>query len=284
MDSFNRNNRRPDTENAIARLKELQRAFNDRAEDYRRLAATATEALQALEAAKKKEDEHAKNRFRDRIAERAAYIKGLLAHEKHPHAFSVFVDHTGSMTQKPFYAALDGAAVLAKAADAQITLWGSMDEVRPVKGDALDPAVREGFIKRGASSDFRPVADEMIKQAALNRENGKPSHFVIIGDGEFSDYPAAKAQLEKLLKGRYRATVDFVILGRAGTGMEFLAEKLAKSFPGKVNHHLVGGPSYWQGTEEDLSKEVQETVAKAATQRVRPARKPKPGASSQPAA
>lgn len=276
MDSF-RKDRAPDPDQALSRLKELQQDFNAQAQDARRRAEAVTDAIAALEAAKKREQAHDDARYRARIAEAAAFLRGLMAHEKKPHEFSVFVDFTGSMTQKPFYAALDGAAVLGKAAGAKTALWGSMDEVQAVKGDILDPAVRAGLVKRGASSAFRPVADEMIKKAALNCANGRDSHFVVIGDGEFSDYPAAKAQLEKLLKGKFRATVDFVILGRAGTGMEFLSEQLAGNFPGKVAHHLVNGPAYWQGTEADLSKAVQETVSKIAAQRLHPAPKPKSG-------
>jgi hypothetical protein len=101
---------------------------------------------------------------------------------------------------------------------------------------------------------------------------------VVISDGEFADYPKAKEQLEKLLKSASRATIDFVILGRAGTGMEFLSENLAKDFPGKVKHHIVNGPAYWQGTEGDLSKAVQETVTKAAEERVKPQPRQKPKA------
>ena len=272
-----RNDGKPDSDQALSRLKQLRQEFNGKAEDYRRMADTVSGALAALEAAQKREQDHETARYRDRIAERAAFVKGLLAHEKKPHAFAVFVDHTGSMTQKPFYAALDGAAVLKQAAGAEVALWGSASDVRPVKSDILDPGVRAGFEKRGASSDFKPAVDDMIKTAALNQAEGRASHFVVISDGEFADYPAAKAQLEKLLRGRFRATVDFVILGRAGTGMEFLSEQLAKDFPGKVKHHLVNGPAYWQGTEADLSQAAQDSVAKIAEERVKPAPKPKAG-------
>jgi hypothetical protein len=268
---------KPDSAKAIQDLKALQQEFNAKAEDCQRMSATVTEALTALEEAQQREAAQQKARYRDRIANKAAYLKGLLAHEKKPHAFAVFVDHTGSMTQKPFYAALDGAAVLQQAAGAEVALWGSADNLRPVKGDILDPALREGLEKKGASSALKPVADEMIKSAALNRAEGKASHFVVISDGEFSDYPAAKAQLEKLLKGKFRATVDFIVLGRAGTGMEFLSEQLAKDFPGKVNCHLANGPAYWQGTEDDLSREVQEKVAKVAETRIVQKRKVKAG-------
>ncbi|TAL28382.1 MAG: VWA domain-containing protein [Alphaproteobacteria bacterium] len=278
--------KKPDASQALDGLKKIQQEFNTAAEDNLRKAEAMGQAVKALEDAQKREQAHEDARYRDRIANSAAYIKGLLAHEKKPHEFFVFVDHTGSMTQKPFYAALDGAALLKQAAGAGIALWGSADDVRPVTGDVLDPKVREGFEKKGASSDFKPAVDEMVKTAALNQLDGKPTHFVVIGDGEFADYPKAKAQLEKLLKGRYRATVDFIILGRAGTGMEFLAEQLAKDFPGRVKHHLVNGPAYWQGTEADLSKAVQDTVAKVATARILPAPKPAPAPQpkTQPAA
>lgn len=267
-----------DVSQTLEGLKQLQGEFNAAADENRRKAEALGSAVKTLEDAQKREQAHEDARYRDRIANSAAYIKGLLAHEKKPHAFAVFIDHTGSVTQKPFYAALDGASVLKEAAGAKLWLWGSADDVRPVTGDILDPKVREGFEKKGASSDFKPAVDEMVKTAALNQLDGKPTHIVVIGDGEFADYPKAKAQLEKLLKGRYRATIDFVILGRAGTGMEFLAEQLAKDFPGRVKHHIVNGPAYWQGTEGGLSKAVQETVAKAATERVLnpPKQAPKP--------
>lgn len=277
MDFFGKK-KEPDVSQALEGLKKVQQEFNAAADENRRKAEALGSAVKALEDAKAREQAHEDARYRDRIANSAAYIRGLLAHEKKPHEFAVFVDHTGSMTQKPFYAALDGAALLKQAAGAKLWLWGSADDVRPVTGDVLDPKVREGFEKKGASSDFRPAVDEMVKTAALNQLDGKPTHIVVIGDGECADYPKAKAQLEKLLKGRYRATVDFVILGRADTGMQFLSEQLAKDFPGRVKHHLVNGPAYWQGTEAELSKAVQDTVAKAATERVlaapKPARKP----------
>ncbi|MEZ0224061.1 MAG: hypothetical protein ACAH83_05880 [Alphaproteobacteria bacterium] len=281
---FSGKSKKPDASQALDNLKKLQGEFTTAADDNRRKADAMGLAVKALEEAKAREDAHEAARYRDRIAVSAAYLKGLLAHEKKPHEFFVFVDHTGSMTQKPFYAALDGAALLKQAAGAGIALWGSADDVRPVKADILDPAVREKFEKKGASSDFLPAVDDMIKTAALNQANGKPTHFVVIGDGEFSDYPKAKAQLEKLLKGRYRATVDFVILGRADTGMEFISEQLAKDFPGRVKHHIVNGPAYWQGTEADLSKAVQDTVAKAATERVLNSPKPAPKPAQQPVA
>lgn len=271
------------TDQAITRLKKLQQEFTAAAQDSQRKADDAGAALAVLEDLKRKEQENENARFRLRIAERAAYISGLMAHEKKPHSFTVFVDHTGSMTEKPLNAALDGAAVLAKAAGAKVGLWGSADDVRWVKGDVLDAGVRASFEKKGASSDFRPVVDEMIKTAALNRVEGRPSHFVVIGDGEFHDYPKAKEQLEKLLKGNFRATIDFVVMGRSGTTAEFMAENLAKEFPGKIKHHFVSGPGYWQGTEADLSREVQETVSKVATERVRPALKPKAAPTPKPA-
>lgn len=257
-------------------LKKLREEFAAAALDAQQKLAVVDQALAALEKSKKEEEAREKARYRERIALKAEFVKGLLAHESKPHAFAVFVDHTGSMTQKPFYAALDGAAVLKISAGAEVSLWGSAAQVRSANGDILDPATREAFEKKGASSDFRPVADEMIKTAALNKANGKPTHFVVISDGEFADYPKAKEQLEKLLKSSTRATIDFVILGRAGTGMEFLSENLAKDFPNKVKHHLVNGPAYWQGTEGDLSKAVQDTVTKVAEERVKPQPKQKP--------
>jgi hypothetical protein len=281
---FSPKGKKPDAAQALDSLKKLQSEFTAAANDNLRKAEALSQAVKALEEAKAREQAQEDTRYRDRIAVQAAYLKGLLAHEKKPHAFAVFIDHTGSVTQKPFYAALDGAAVLKEAAGAKLWLWGSADDVRPVAGDILNPKVREGFEKKGASSDFKPAVDEMVKTAALNQLEGKPTHIVVIGDGEFADYPKAKAQLEKLLKGRYRATIDFIILGRAGTGMEFLSEQLAKDFPGRVKHHLVNGPAYWQGTEGDLSKAVQETVAKAVEERVVGAAKlaPKPVAAVKP--
>ena len=268
-------NQKPDP---AVQLKQLREEFAAAALVAQQRLATVDAALAALEKNKKEDEAREKARYRDRIALKAEFVKGLLTHEKKPHAFAVFVDHTGSMTQKPFYAALDGAAVLKTAANAEVSLWGSAPQVRSASGDICDPATREGFEKKGASSDFRPVADEMIKTAALNKANGKPTHFVVISDGEFADYPKAKEQLEKLMKSASRATIDFVILGRAGTGMEFLSENLAKDFPNKVKHHLVNGPAYWQGTEGDLSKAVQETVTKVAEERLKPQPRQKPKA------
>jgi hypothetical protein len=267
-------NQKPDP---VPRLKKLREEFAAAVTTAEEKLAVVDQALAALEKSKKEDEAREQARYRDRIALKAEFVKGLLAHETKPHAFAVFVDHTGSMTQKPFYAALDGAAVL-KTIGAEVSLWGSAPQVRSASGDITDPATREAFEKKGASSDFRPVADEMIKTAALNKANGKPTHFVVISDGEFADYPKAKEQLEKLLKSNTRATIDFVILGRAGTGMEFLSENLAKDFPGKVKHHLVNGPAYWQGTEGDLSKAVQETVVKVAEERVKPQPRKKPKA------
>jgi hypothetical protein len=276
--------KKPDVTQALDGLKKLQNDYNEAANDNRRKADAMGLAVKALEEAKARDDAHEAARYRDRISVQAAYIKGLLAHEKKSHEFFVFIDHTGSITQKPFYAALDGAAVLKEGARAGVALWGSMDDVRPVTADILDPAVRAGFEKKGASSDFKPVVDDMIKTAALNQANGKPTHFIVIGDGEFADYPAAKAQMEKLLKGRYRATVDFIIFARPDTSAEFLSEQLAKDFPGRVKHHLVNGPAYWQGTEVDLSKAVQDTIAQAATARILHAPKAAAQPKAQPAA
>jgi hypothetical protein len=275
--------KKPDVSQALEGMKKLQGEFTQAADDNRRKAEAMGNAVKALEEAKAREDAHEAQRYRDRIANKAAFTKGLLAHEKKPHEFFVFVDHTGSMTEKPFNASLDGAALLKQAAGAGIALWGSADDVRHIKADILDGGVRKGFEKKGASSDFLPAVNDMIKTAALNQANGKPTHFVVIGDGEFADYPKTKAQLEKLFKGRYRATVDFIILAREGTGMQFLSEQLQKDFPGRVKHHIVNGPAYWQGTEGDLSKAVQDTVAKAATERVLNPPRPAPQLKTQPA-
>lgn len=253
-----------------AELSGLKAEFGQRARDYARMETAVGKTIAKLEAAEKLKAERAADIYRDRTAIRTAEVKGMLQNKKQPPAFAVFVDHTGSMTQKPFYAALDGAAVL----QSPVALWGSQPEPRWVK-DILDPAARDGFKKLGASSDFRPAVREMVKAAALNQLDGKASHFVVISDGEFADYPAAKKEIEKLLSHNFRATIDFVILGRADTGMEFLSEQLAKDFPGKVKHRVVNGPAYWQGTEEDLSKAVQEAVAQSVKERLYPQRKPK---------
>ena len=280
--------KKPEPSEVIDRLKKLKSEFNEKSDDYRRMADTVSDALSLLEDTEKQKQAREAARFRDRVARQTAAVKTHLdkakQEGKQAASFTVFVDHTGSMTQKPFYAALDAAGVLQNAAGAAVALWGSSDDVRWVKEDILAPAVREGFVKKGASSDFRPVADEMIKTAALDKVEGRRSHFVVISDGEFADYPKAKAQLEKLLKSARSATVDFVIMGRAGTGMEFLAEQLAKDFPARVKHHVANGPAYWQGTEADLSKEVQEKVAGVVKARLHQTRKPKPKAAAQPAA
>lgn len=262
------------TDAVLARLARLHEGFTAAAEDNRKKADDIAAAMRQLEEKKRGDTAQHAARFRRRSELQSAFIKGLMAHEKKPHAFTVFIDHTGSITERPLNAALDAAGVL-QAAGAKTALWGSYDEIRWIKGDVLDPALRATFDKKGASGDFRPVADEMIKSAALARANNTAPHFIVIGDGEFADYSKAKTQLEKLFKSYPRATLDIVILGRAGTGMEFLSEQLQKDFPGKIAHHLVNGPAYWQGTEEDLSTAAQSAIAKIAESRINPAKKPK---------
>ena len=133
-----------------AELNGLKAEFDTRARDYRRMEAAVGKTIAKLEAAEARMAEAAKNRYRTRTAIRTAEVKGLLAQKRQSPAFAVFVDHTGSMTQKPFYAALDGAGILAS----PVALWGSQPEPRWVKEDILDPVAREGF----KNSARRPIS------------------------------------------------------------------------------------------------------------------------------
>jgi hypothetical protein len=249
----------------------LRRHFSRHAEDQRQLATSAGRLVKKLEQDEAKKSAAEKARFRTRTAAVTAEVKQKRAGAKKK-SVAVFIDRSGSITAKPFSAALDGAAVL----DAPVCLYAGARDAEWVRGDILDPETRKALFKSGPSSDFKPAVTEMIKQAAVNKLNGEASHFVVISDGGFHDYPAAKAEMEKLLGAGLRATVDFVIFGRTDTSMQFLSEQLAKEFPNRVRHHIVNGPAYWQGTEEDLSKATQETVAAAITARLPPPRKAKP--------
>ncbi len=249
----------------------LRRHFSRNAEDQRQLAKSADRLLRKLEQDEAKKGATEKARFRTRTSDVQTRIKSARVKNT---AVAVFIDRSGSITAKPFSAALDGAAVL----DAPLCLYAGARDAEWVRGDILDPEMRKGLFKSGPSSDFKPAVTEMIKTAAVNKLNGQKSHFVVISDGGFHDYPAAKAEMEKLLRNHLRATVDFVIFGRTDTSMEFLSEQLAKEFPGKVKAHIVNGPAYWQGSEEDLSKATQATVATAITARLHPPRKAKPTA------
>ena len=255
----------------------LTRHFTRNAEDHRQLAKSADRIAKKLEQDEARKEAAVKARFRTRTSSVAAQVKAVQAGAKKKSA-AVFIDRSGSITAKPFSAALDGAAVL----DAPVCLYAGPREAEWVRGDILDPATRTQLFKGGPSSDFAPAVTEMIKTAAVNKLNGEASHFVVISDGGFHDYPAAKKEMEKLLGAGLRATVDFVIFGRTDTSMEFLSEQLSKEFPNRVRHHIVSGPAYWQGTEEDLSKAVQETVATAITARLNPARNTKPKAQPAP--
>lgn len=255
----------------------LRRHFSRNAEDQRQLAQSADRLAKKLEQDEAKKAAAEKARFRTRTSSVAAQVKTARAGAKKK-SVAVFIDRSGSVTEKPFAAALDGAAVL----DAPVCLYAGARDAEWARGDILDPDTRKSLFKSGPSSDFKPAVTEMIKQAAVNKLNGEASHFVVISDGGFHDYPAAKAEMEKLLRAGLRATVDFVIFGRTDTSMEFLSEQLAKEFPGKVKAHIVNGPAYWQGTEEDLSKATQATVAAAIRARLNPPRKPKPTAQPTP--
>ncbi len=251
----------------------LKRHFDRAAEDQRQLGKSADRILRKLEQDEAKKAAAEKARFRTRTSDVQARIKSARVNVKNT-SVAVFIDRSGSITAKPFAAALDGAAVLG----APVCLYAGARDAEWVRGDILDPDTRKDLFKGGPSSDFAPAVTEMIKTAAVNKLNGQRSHFVVISDGGFHDYPAAKAEMEKLLRNHLRATVDFVIFGRTDTSMEFLSGQLGKEFPGKVRAHIVNGPAYWQGTEEDLSKATQETVANAITARLHPPRKAKPKA------
>lgn len=253
----------------------LRKHFSRNAEDQRQLAKSADRLARKLEQDEAKKAAAEKARFRTRTGDVQARIKSARVKNT---AVAVFIDRSGSITAKPFSAALDGAAVL----DAPVCLYAGARDAEWVRGDILDPETRKSLFKSGPSSDFKPAVTEMIKTAAVNKLNGQKSHFVVISDGGFHDYPAAKAEMEKLLRNHLRATVDFVIFGRTDTSMEFLSEQLAKEFPGKVKARIVNGPAYWQGTEEDLSKATQETVAASITARLHPPRAPKPKAQPAP--
>ncbi len=255
----------------------LKRAFEEQAQDRRRMEQTVDGLIRRLEEGEQRRAQELKAQYRNRTAVAAQFVKGLRTKPKDAR-FAVFIDRSGSITAKPFSAALDGAAVL----DAPVCLYAGPRDAEWVRGDILDPDTRKDLFKGGPSSDFKPAVTEMIKTAAVNKLNGEASHFVVISDGGFHDYPAARAEMEKLLRAGLRATVDFVIFGRTDTSMEFLSEQLAKEFPRKVKAHLVNGPAYWQGTEEDLSKATQATVASAITARLHPPRKAKPTAQPSP--
>lgn len=255
----------------------LKRSFEHQAEDRRQMEQTVDRLVLRLEQEEQRRAKQSAAQFRNRTSLYAQFVKGARVNVKNTFV-AVFIDRSGSITAKPFSAALDGAAVL----DAPVCLYAGARDAEWVRGDILDPETRKALFKGGPSSDFKPAVTEMIKTAAVNKLNGEASHFVVISDGGFHDYPAAKAEMEKLLRAGFRATVDFVIFGRTDTSMEFLSEQLAKEFPGKVKAHIVSGPAYWQGTEEDLSKTTQATVAAAITARLHPPRKPKPAAQPRP--
>jgi hypothetical protein len=255
----------------------LRRYFSRHAEDQRQLATSAGRLAKKLEQDEAKKAAAEKARFRTRISAVASDVKQKRAGAKKK-SVAVFIDRSGSITAKPFSAALDGAAVL----DAPVCLYAGARDAEWARGDILDPDTRKALFKSGPSSDFAPAVTEMIKTAAVNKLNGHASHFVVISDGGFHDYPAAKKEMEKLLRAGLRATVDFVIFGRTDTSMQFLSEQLAKEFPTRVRHHIVSGPAYWQGTEEDLSQAVQETVAAAIAARLNPPRTAKPKAQPAP--
>lgn len=249
----------------------LRRYFSRAAEDHRQLATSVGRLAKKLEQDEARKEAAERARFRTRTSSVAAQVKSVRTSAKKK-SVAVFIDRSGSITAKPFSAALDGAAVL----DAPVCLYAGPRDAEWVRGDILDPATRAALFRGGPSSDFAPAVTEMIKTAAVNKLNGEASHFVVISDGGFHDYPGAKKEMEKLLGAGLRATVDFVIFARTDTSMEFLSEQLAKDFPNRVRHHIVSGPAYWQGTEEDLSKAVQETVAAAIAARLNPPRKAKP--------
>lgn len=255
----------------------LKRAFEEQAQDRRRMEQTVDALIGRLEQEERRRAHENAAQYRNRTSVAAQFVKGLRTKPKDA-AFAVFIDRSGSITAKPFSAALDGAAVLA----APVCLYAGPREAEWVRGDILDPETRKNLFRGGPSSDFAPAVTEMIKTAAVNKLNGKASHFIVISDGGFHDYPAAKAEMEKLLRAGLRATVDFVIFGRTDTSMEFLSEQLAQEFPTRLRHHVVNGPAYWQGTEEDLSKAVQETVAAAIATRLNPSRNTKPKAQPTP--
>ncbi|HYD17064.1 MAG TPA: hypothetical protein VEF76_01130 [Patescibacteria group bacterium] len=248
----------------------LQRHFTRTAEDQRDLARAAANLARKLEEEEARKAATEQARFRARTQQVRDHIKSARLKDAKSE-FAVFVDRSGSITAKPFSAALDAAAVM----DAPVCLFAGKREPEWARGDILDPDTRKALFKSGPSSDFAPAVTEMIKTAAVNKLNGRRSHFVVISDGGFHDYPTAKKEMEKLLGAKLRVTVDFVIAGASGSSMEFLSEQLAKDFPGKVRHHLVNGPAYWQGTEEDLSRAVQEKVAGAVNARLHPARSPR---------
>lgn len=255
----------------------LKRSFEQQAEDRRHMEQTVDRLVLRLEQEEQRRATESAAQFRNRTSLYAQFVKGARLGVKKK-SVAVFIDRSGSITAKPFAAALDGAAVL----DAPACLYAGPREAEWVRGDILDPETRKNLFKGGPSSDFAPAVTEMIKTAAVNKLNGNASHFIVISDGGFHDYPAAKKEMEKLLRAGLRATVDFVIFGRTDTSMEFLSGQLAKEFPTRVRHHVVNGPAYWQGTEEDLSKAVQETVATAITARLNPPRNAKPKAQPTP--
>ena len=255
----------------------LKRAFEEQAQDRRRMEHTVDGLIARLEQEERRRARAEAAQYRNRTAVSAHFVRGLRSKPK-DERFAVFIDRSGSITAKPFSAALDGAAVL----DAPVCLYAGARDAEWARGDILDPDTRKALFKSGPSSDFAPAVTEMIKTAAVNKLNGHASHFVVISDGGFHDYPAAKKEMEKLLRAGLRATVDFVIFGRTDTSMQFLSEQLAKEFPTRVRHHIVSGPAYWQGTEEDLSQAVQETVAAAIAARLNPPRTAKPKAQPAP--
>ena len=100
------------TDAALARLARLHEGFTAAAEDNRKKADDIAAAMRQLEEKKRADAAQHNARFRRRSELQSAFIKGLMAHEKKPHAFTVFIDHTGSVTEKPLNAALDAAGEL----------------------------------------------------------------------------------------------------------------------------------------------------------------------------
>lgn len=264
--------RNVDPQEVLRELKGLEAKFNHQAQDYQRMAKTASDAIALIEKTEQQKRALAEEASLAKAKQAAAQLQGTLQGAKKS-SFAVFIDGSGSMNGTPIMAALDGAALLADAKPA-VALWG---EKQPtwITDKAQDPSFRVK-VKQGLNLavDLAPSVTEMHKLAAVNTLDRKKTHFILMSDGDLFDRQDARAAFDTLLSKNPKATVDVIIMGFDGTSMGSFVKELAAAWPDRVKQHVVGmrgGSGYTSLNEGTLSAGVQQAVMGIVAERLKPA-------------
>jgi hypothetical protein len=181
----------------------------------------------------------------------ALKISSALKQRQLKQEFKFLIDGSETMTSSsgnnpsPHKAALDGFKAFSSATGMQTraVVWCDFDRASPLVTEKLDglngskllPAVKHiGLVLQGAQ---------------------KPQRFVIVSDGDISDFQDSFEAMRNLLRDSKNVFIDFVVINdKRSTEMERFASKLLIEFPKQAGIHNV---KYGESLDDTLAAIVE---------------------------